>query len=149
MDFIEHAEYELKNIGYKGEPVGENDQNHVVYTGIMDIVKRFDEMDIHGIFADYTVCALERLLRHCPLSPLTGEDDEWIDASDSLPGCWQNKRYPHVYKDSQKAWDDQAIIFIDPNGYRFTDHRSRRDIDKFPYSPAKEYVEVVDQVIKG
>ena len=47
------------------------------------------------------------MLQFKPLTPLTGEDDEWCDQSEMSGGepLWQNKRYSAVFKDGTRAYD--------------------------------------------
>lgn len=44
---------------------------------ILDIVDMFADQGHSGMSAAYTLGILERLLRFKPITPLTGEEDEW------------------------------------------------------------------------
>jgi hypothetical protein len=58
--------------------------------------------------AEATLGIFSRLANRLPLTPLTGEDDEWELAPANGAGqIMQNKRCPRVYKDDfERAWDD-------------------------------------------
>ena len=77
------------------------------------------------------------------LTPLTGEDDEWIDQSEaSSQPTWQNKRCYSVFKDADgKAYNSDGRVFRRPDGDAYTNGDSRVEIT-FPYTPTIEYVDV-------
>ena len=81
-----------------------------------------------------------RVARFQPLTPLTGEDDEWIPLSDST---FQNKRAFNVFKTSDgKAYQSDYYIFVTPEGAAYTSVDSRKYIEEFPYMPQHEFVRV-------
>lgn len=109
---------------------------------IVGMVQLFDDEGHSGFSASYAVGILEKILRFEPVTPLTGEDDEWtaLDYEDDMVA--QNKRCSHVFKRSDgTAYDIEAVIFEDKDGSRFTSKDSRRDIT-FPYRPTREYMKV-------
>lgn len=71
---------------------------------------------------------LQRLIKGQPLSPLTGEDDEWVDVAEynGQNALWQNRRCPTVFKDAERAYD------IDVAG---------RPTVTFPYDPTTKLLE--------
>lgn len=77
---------------------------------------------------------IKRLIACKPLTPLTGDEDEWVEVG---PSVFQNKRLPSVFKDP-----------------RFHDGKLATDIDApdprapitFPYMP--ERAEVASPVIE-
>ena len=81
---------------------------------------------------------LEKLLRYEPLSPLTGEADEW---SEVIPGTFQNKRCSRIFKMADlfngQAYDLNGIVWQDERG-GFTNSESCLPI-VFPYTPKIEY----------
>lgn len=107
---------------------------------VLDIVELFSKQGHSGTTAPYVVGILKKVMMYEPVAPLTGEDWEWNQVADD---CWQNKRCPHVFKDTPDgtAYDIEAVIFREPNGVCFTSRDSRRDV-VFPYIPTHEYVEV-------
>jgi hypothetical protein len=58
-----------------------------------------------------------------PVSPLTGEDDEWNEIE---PGLFQNKRYSAVFKRKDgTAYNVEGKIFTDDGEVWFTNKDSR------------------------
>lgn len=97
---------------------------------------------------------LKRLLDFKPLSPLTGEDDEWNKVDDYIEddkATYQNKRYFSVFKRGKngKAYDITARIFSTDGGksWHFIGKESKEYIS-FPYevpnAPRKVLVKYVD-----
>ena len=138
-DLICHAERELDLIG-----MTENSPDQInrdLRKHILAIIKIFSEEDHSGSTASYTTSVINTLLRFNPLSPLTGNDDEWNEVSD---GLYQNKRCSHVFKNSKGPYDIDAVVFeedwIDEDGevhtQYFTNSRSVKPI-KFPYTPTQ------------
>lgn len=92
----------------------------------------------------YSTLAL--LMDHKPISPLTGDDDEWIEVSD---GVFQNKRCSTVFKDND-AFNGQAYD-LDGNVVGFPNwchdswsywgvSGSKLKLIKFPYTPKTNYL---------
>ena len=97
---------------------------------------------------------LKRLLDFKPLSPLTGEDDEWEKVDDYIEddkATYQNKRYFSVFKRGKngKAYNFRARIFSTDGGksWHFMGSESREYIS-FPYevpnAPRKVNVKYID-----
>ena len=134
-NLVDYAKDELKRIGMidSGEPYNDWTTN-----AILDLIELFASQDHSGFTAPYVVKAFSRLAMFKPLSPLTGEDDEWNDVGDHL----QNKRYSAVFKDKDGiAYDIDGKVFTDDGKVWYTCRDSRVDVT-FPYSvPDKpEYV---------
>ena len=128
---------ELTRIGMynSGEEMNDEMCEH-----ILKIVDVFDEEGHSGFSAEYAIGILQKLLRWEPLSPLTGDDDEWRGDED---GVYQNKRCSRVFKNEKggQAFDIRGKVFVNPDGAAFTSRDSRVYID-FPYVPKTEYVNV-------
>lgn len=93
----------------------------------------------HGAFSgQYTVNRASKLLGGEPLTPLTGHADEWEPFG---PGLWQNKRCRSVFKDSDMAWDHDAVVFRRPDGVVYATPASRLTV-QFPYTRKVKYIEV-------
>jgi hypothetical protein len=78
------------------------------------MVKEFSEEGHSGFSASYALQCLEKLLRFKPLSPLTGEDDEWGDVSNvSGEPMFQNKRCSSIFKHGKdgEAYDIDGKVF--------------------------------------
>lgn len=86
MSIIEQAKTELAAVNF-----GEDDSRVMIEI----LEKFFDQWDSGG--AVHAVApVLQRLIAGKPLSPLTGEDAEWMDHGD---GVFQNLRCSSVFKD--------------------------------------------------
>ena len=111
MSLIAHAKAELDRINF-----GEDDTR-----AMLEILEKFFAQWDSGAAAYAAAPILQRLIAGKPLSPLTGEADEWMDQGN---GVFQNKRLGSVFKDP-----------------RFHDGKLAYDLDNprvpisFPYSP--------------
>lgn len=115
MSIIDQAKDELRRANF-----GEEDS--AVMIGILETF--FGQWDSGGSVS-VVAPVLQRLIAGQPLSPLTGEDDEWVEVG---PSVFQNKRCGSVFKDP-----------------RFHDGKLAYDIDaaepraaiEFPYWPER------------
>ncbi len=106
---------------------------------VMKMVKIFAEEGHSGTSASLAINMFQRVARFQPLTPLTGDDDEWNECGD---GVWQNRRSPRVFKEADgRAYDIEGRVFREPSGVCFTNKDSFVYVD-FPYTPATEYVDV-------
>jgi hypothetical protein len=76
-----------------------------------------------------------------PLTPLTGGDEEWVEVT---PGCLQNKRCSHVFKENGQAYDIQGKVFREASGSTYTSGDSRVPVT-FPYMPKSVVVDVATE----
>jgi hypothetical protein len=112
MGIVDRAEAELRRINF-----GDDDTKAML--GILD--RFFDQWDSGGAVA-VASGVLIRCIAGKPLSPLTGDDDEWMEVSD---GVFQNVRCSTVFKQDGRCYD------IDTPG---------RPTITFPYNPDKAEV---------
>lgn len=110
-NLTEFAKQELDLIGMNdGDPMNAAMRNHILH-----MVKEFGDEGHSGFSASYAVDLLSRLLRYKPLSPLTGNDDEWMDVSDcggrKDGPLWQNTRHHSIFKDNEGAYDIDGKVF--------------------------------------
>jgi len=135
-NLVDYAKDELKRIGMidSGEPY-----NDMATKNILDLIELFSSQGHSGFTAPYVINAFSRLAKFKPLSPLTGEDDEWNNIGDHF----QNKRYSAVFKDNKDgtAYNIEGKVFTDDGEIWYTCKDSRVNIT-FPYTvPDKpEYV---------
>ena len=154
-DSVEYAKSELARITKDGDGLQD-----AINKNILDIVELFASQG-HGVLsAGYTMSVLERLLRFKPLTPLTGEDDEWVNVSgETEQRYFQNKRCSSVFKttDAQgntiEAHDIDAIAYSDNGGLTwYTSNRFSKNVT-FPYEPPthpeKIYIEYTEDVPFG
>lgn len=105
---------------------------------IMKMIDVFADEGHSGMSAGLAVRAFEKVAMFQPLTPLTGEDDEWNELG---AGDYQNKRCATVFKRDGKAYDIEGRIFREPSGACYTSRDSRVYVT-FPYVPKREYVDV-------
>lgn len=126
-NLVDYAKDELKRIGMidSGEPY-----NDWGARAILDLIELFASQNHSGFTAPYVVNTFSRLAMFKPLSPLTGEDDEWNELGD---GSFQNKRYSAVFKDKDgTTYDVDGKIFTDDGEIWYTSRDSRVNVT-FPY----------------
>lgn len=104
-----------------------------------------------GGSALYVLELFNKLCNWLPLTPLTGEEEEWQPcntsedekekdddkdpAEDKLEGLEQNKRCPYVFrkdKDNDTAFNQQHYLFLEPEGKSPFVCRDSRGKVKFP-----------------
>lgn len=136
MNLLEFAESELHRL----ESDCEDDKEVLamqkkVTSDIMQIIQTFIAQQHSGFSAGYILNILDRLLRYKPLSPLTGEDDEWLDCSEFGMNELQNKRCMSVFKrpDGTAYWVEGKIFSEDGGKSWYTSKDSRVDIE-FPFN---------------
>ena len=139
MGTKEYGQKELERIGYFKE--GDDPYNDAVANAILELLELFDKQGHSGFSAPYVIGKFERLAMFKPITPLTGEDDEWNEVS---TGFFQNKRYSAVFKDSKdgKAYDSKGKVFSDDGGKTWFTNRDSRIYIDFPYT-VPEYPEKV------
>jgi hypothetical protein len=90
------------------------DYDGAIATTVVALVETFSAYGHSGGSAEQTLAVFDKLVRRIPLTPLTGEDDEWEERRDDEP-FWRNTRCPTVCKDLVTAWDsargDKTITF--------------------------------------
>lgn len=133
-NLVAHAEHELRRLedGLTGEDL--EWQRHVS-KGALGLVRMFAKQGHSGFSAAYMLGLITKLMDYKPLTPLTGEDDEWHEVE---PGTWQNKRCSRVFKDTSGAYDIEGIVWEDSDGFTFTNFASRVPVS-FPYFPKTEH----------
>ena len=106
MSLIKYAERELKREGNKE---------------VFELLELFSKQGHSGGSASFVLPVFYRLARHMPLSPLTGEDDEWLEV-ESQPEYMthQNKRWSELFKDK----NGEAYYY---------DKKGKRKVVTFPY----------------
>ena len=116
MGLVSYAESELDRIGMTED----GDMNGMMRKHLLHMVHEFAEEGHSGFSASYALQCLRKLLNFKPLSPLTGEDDEWTEVT-QISGYphFQNKRCGSVFKNGKdgEAYDIDGKVFW----YWFTD----------------------------
>lgn len=145
-NLIAHAESELALLGMgKDAP---DEMNRLMHDNIIQLVKVFSKQGHSGFSANYAANMVDKLLRYDALSPLTGNDDEWMDlmgpktefAPDDLR--WQNKRDGRVFRTQDgHTFLSEGKVFVDKDGTSWTNWKSRVEIKKFPYTPVTKRIQ--------
>lgn len=130
-NLMDYAKEELTRIGMIGSGKPYNDS---VAKSILDLIELFDSQGHTGFTAPYTINVFTRLAMFKPLSPLTGEDDEWQEQF----GMIQNKRCFSVFKDKDgRAYNIEGKVFTEDGETWFSNRDSHVDIT-FPYTVPDE-----------
>lgn len=147
MSLYNFAVRELDLIGLTDE----DDINAAMRKHILHMVEEFAKEGHSGLSAAYAISVLEKLLRFEPLTPLTGQEDEWVDVSEMSDGTplFQNIRCSRVFKDESGAYDVEGIVFytweMDENGNPYKQHFTNSNSKvflNFPYTPVTMFEEV-------
>ena len=137
-NLVTFAERELDLIGMKDE----EGMNGMMRKHLIHMVDEFSNEGHSGFSASYAISCLKRLLAYKPLSPLTGEDDEWTEVSEHMGHkCYQNKRHSAVFKDETGAYNIEGKVFWEwatnsETGEKFKSYFTSRDSRvyiTFPY----------------
>ena len=130
---LKWAEDELKR--YNFDFYGDN-----MNKAVLEVLKTLVDQGHSGMSASIVIQLVDRLWAWKPLTPLTGEDDEWTDDIDPAGNKWQNKRYSAVFKNKEtgECYDVEGRIFAEPDGIKFTCRESKVPVE-FPYMPPDKY----------
>jgi hypothetical protein len=148
-----HAMMEFKAAGWlndDGEYIDE--MQEAICRHVLALLDVFTDEGHSGSSAPYAINLFKTLAMFEPVAPLTGEDWEWTDVSDTFGGrghkLYQNKRCGRVFKDESGAYDIDGKVFYewytDENGEKFKSHYTSRDSRvpvTFPYRPTTVYEE--------
>lgn len=135
--YLEHARREFLAAGY--DPNEKDGPNRWIQDNLLDLLRVMAMQGHSGFSASYLTGAFEKLSRFEPMTPLKGDESEWVDVGDQM---WQNNRLSSVFKEKDgRAYRYDGRVFREPDGCCFTNGDSRVYID-FPYTPTREYVDV-------
>lgn len=100
---LQHTKTELRAAGMFDDDA---DFDGAIGVGVTALMETLTAYGHSGTSLDATVKTFSRLAAHLPLSPLTGDDDEWHHPvkGDTME---QNKRCPRVVRDGKMAWDTE------------------------------------------
>ena len=102
---------ELDRIGMTEDSPDE--MNRSMRKHILHMMQEFANEGHSGFSASYAINILTKLMDFKPLSPLTGEDDEWIKHDYGINELtYQNKRRSSVFKDGDgECYDIDGKVF--------------------------------------
>jgi len=136
-----HARTELDKIGAFSK---DSAYDGMLGEAVIELVKCFAAQGHSGMSASLVLSLFAKVAAFKPLTPLTGDDDEWNDVSDGDKGSMQqNNRCHHVFRRGPDgpAYDIDGLVFRDQNGATFTNSYSRTPVT-FPYVPKRQIVDV-------
>lgn len=135
MNMHEYAESEMAIAWPESDSLQD-----VIKSNVLSMIDVFAEQGHSGASAAYTLNILDRLIRFKPISPLTGDEDEWGEPdSGSRDYCQQNKRCSSVFRinfDNKTAYDIDGRVFSDDGGKTFWSTYESRIPVSFPYTPS-------------
>jgi hypothetical protein len=142
-NLIKFAESEMDLIGLTDA----DEYNGMMRQHILKMVEMFADEGHSGFSAPYAINILKKVLMFKPLSPLTGEDDEWTNIREYAPSPhYQNKRLSSVFKEANgECYNIDGKVFWewyrdeDGNSTKvyYTSKDSRVPVT-FPYMPPDE-----------
>ena len=149
-----HALREFRAAGWTDDDGQFKDNmQEMICVHVLKLLDMFSDEGHSGTSAPYTIQLFKTLAMYEPLSPLTGEDWEWVDVSDRGDGSklWQNSRCSRVFKDQNGAYDIEGVVFYDwytdedgKQYKRYKAHYTNSDSRvpvTFPYTPTTEFKE--------
>ena len=158
-NLIKHAKVEFLKLGYI--PVEEDEEespNKWMQESVLELLDVFSKQGHSGFSALYTVNCFKKLASYEPLSPITGEDDEWNDVSyGSDVKMFQNKRCSTLFKNGENGdpYCIEAIIWRGQDGLTFSGrafdalgnaYQSSQNV-YLPFTPKTFYVDVIEKEI--
>ena len=109
-NLLSHAMDELDRIGMTEDSTDE--MNVMMRKHVLHIMQEFANEGHSGFSASYAISILTKLMEFKPLSPLTGEDDEWVKHDYATEPVYQNKRRSSVFKDANgSCYDIDGKVF--------------------------------------
>ncbi|HWK72197.1 MAG TPA: hypothetical protein VNS29_15290 [Burkholderiaceae bacterium] len=128
---VSHAQHELHVLGYfDGDEI-----NALMAECVLDLIRTLSTQGHSGHSASFCRSLFAKAAAFEPLGPLTGADSEWVDVGEQNGNpLYQNKRCGHVFKEGDRAYDIDGVVFEEPDGARFTGRHSRVPVT-FPYVP--------------
>ena len=116
-------------------PEAERDEmQQLACDNVLELLQVFSEQGHSGFSGNYVLSVFNKLVHFKPLSPLTGEEDEWY-APGEHSGSQQNKRCGSIFRengDNSTAYNSEANVFEDQDGFTFTSYLSAAPVT-FPY----------------
>lgn len=148
MNLVDFAKSELDIILKKCEDEEAKEMQQKINEDILEIVKVFAQQGHSGFSASYAINLIEKLLKYEPITPLTGEEDEWVEINQGDDMKYHNKRCSRIYKDKDgRAYDIEGKVFSDNNGksWYIKGGGGSRTYIEFPYVPQTEKILVNEE----
>lgn len=151
--YIEYAKAEFKRLGYiPVDKKQEEGPNKWIQENVLALLEVFSKQGHSGSSAPFCVEYFRKLASFEPLSPITGEEDEWFECS---KGVFQNRRLFSVFKEGKDGHPHylNAIVWRNQKGYTYTGtaiDKTGRTVKshqyiRFPFTPKTFYVDVIEK----
>jgi len=138
MKLVSHFTRELKQIGLY-------DTSSRLTEAVMGVAKSIDDQDLTDYDMLKCKIVLEKLIKQEPLTPLTGDEDEWISDDETWD---KNLRCPRVFREKStgNCYDIHGRMFIkNVDGKQvLSTNKDSHVLIKFPYTPKTEYIHISD-----
>ena len=108
-----HAQNEFVAAGWcDTNGVFKDEMQQAICEHVLKLLEVFSEENHSGSSAPYAINLFSTLAKFKPITPLTGEDWEWVDVAEyNGSPLWQNKRCSSVFKDATGVYDIDGRIF--------------------------------------
>ncbi len=136
MGLIDHAKKELELAGLLD---GGSDYESMLGKVVLELVEALDRHQNIGISNQDVGAVCCKLFVAEPLTPLTGEDDEWQTLFD---GIEQNKRDRRVFRENKTDAYQMDYYIFDACGSWYTSSNSTIRNITFPYTPNQVAIQV-------
>lgn len=134
MDLLDYAKEELKRIEDKCEDDESLEVQKEMSKEVLDVLGVLCNQGHSGCTANYIINLIKKLWLYKPLTPLTGEDDEW---EETRKGHYQNKRCSAVFKENGKAYYMDGYAYCEPKSDAWFVTRESRKYISFPCDPSE------------
>lgn len=150
---MKRAKEELLLAGFPDSPNTDNPDggyDSCISASVFELLETFSDQGHSGTSAQIVLQLFNVLAGQGILTPLTGEDSEWIDQSEATGSpFWQNRRLSSVFKDADgKTFDINGIIFMDKDGSTYTDSEKSSVPATFPYMPNPQVIEDFEETLE-
>ena len=125
---------------------------------ILALVEKFGESGQSGGSAPYVAAAIANAVKKLCLfetiTPITGDESEWVDVSN---GLFQNNRCYALFKENDKCYYLDAIAWKNQNDATWSGTAtlntgeiitSRQNIKSFPFTPKTFIIDITDKEIE-
>jgi len=108
-----HAQNEFVAAGWcDTNGVFKDEMQQAICEHVLKLLEVFSEEGHSGSSAPYAINLFSTLAKFKPITPLTGEDWEWVDVAEyNGSPLWQNKRCSSVFKDETGVYDIDGRVF--------------------------------------
>jgi len=124
-----YALQEFKRAGYKPTEECKDRSKKWLQESVLELLDVFSNQGHSNFSAKLCVDFFTKLALFKPLTPITGNDDEWNHVADEL---YQNKIMHNVFKETGVIYRQDGIVMRDPTGCCYTSNLSKLKI-KLPY----------------